>query len=46
MFVIGRKNWLFANTVKGAKVSCGLYSLLRTVVENNLKFRVFNIFIR
>ena len=37
MFVIGRKNWLFANTIKGAKVSCGLYSLLRTAVENNLK---------
>ena len=37
MFVIGRKNWLFANTVKGAKVSCGLYYLLRTAVENNLK---------
>ena len=37
MFVIGRKNWLFANTVKGAKISCGLYSLLRTAVENNLK---------
>lgn len=37
MFVIGRKNWLFANTVKGAEVSCGLYSLLRTAVENNLK---------
>ncbi len=37
MFVIGRKNWLFANTVKGAKVSCGLYSLLRTAVENHLK---------
>lgn len=37
MFVIGRKNWLFANTVKGAKVSCELYSLLRTAVENNLK---------
>lgn len=37
MFVIGRKNWLFANTVKDAKVSCELYSLLRTAVENNLK---------
>ena len=37
MFVIGRKNWLFANTIKGAEVSCNLYSLLRTAVENNLK---------
>ena len=37
MFVIGRKNWLFANTVKGAEVSCELYLLLRSAVENNLK---------
>ena len=37
MVVIGRNNWLFANTIKGAEVSCNLYSLLRTAVENNLK---------
>ena len=37
MFVIGRKNWLFANTIKGAEVTCNLYSLLRTTIENNLK---------
>ena len=27
MFVIGRNNWLFYNTIKGAEVSCNLYSL-------------------
>lgn len=37
MVVIGRKNLLFANTIKGAEVSCNLYSLLRIAVENNLK---------
>ena len=37
MFAIGRKKWLFANTIKGVEISCGLYSLLRTAVENNLK---------
>lgn len=36
-FVIGRKNWLFSNTTSGAVITCGLYSLLRTAVENGLK---------
>ena len=29
-FVIGRKNWLFSNTSRGAHVSAGLYSLIET----------------
>lgn len=29
-FVIGRKNWLFANTVKGAESSAIIYSLIET----------------
>jgi transposase len=29
-FVIGRKNWLFSNTPRGAHVSAGLYSLIET----------------
>ena len=36
-FVIGRKNWLFTNTEKGAKISCGLYSLINTAIANGLK---------
>jgi transposase len=36
-FVIGRKNWLFSNTVGGAKSSSVIYSIIETAKENNLK---------
>ena len=29
-FVVGRKNWLFSNTPRGAHVSAGLFSLIET----------------
>ena len=29
-FVVGRKNWLFSDTVAGANASANLYSLLQT----------------
>lgn len=35
-FVIGRKNWLFSNTPKGADASAIIYSLVETAKENNL----------
>ena len=35
-FVIGRKNWLFANTPRGAKASAILYSIIETAKENGL----------
>ncbi|GEA14979.1 hypothetical protein E308F_12230 [Moorella sp. E308F] len=35
-FVIGRKNWLFANTPRGAKASAITYSIIKTAKENNL----------
>lgn len=35
-FVIGRKNWLFANTPKGARASAVIYSLVETSKENKL----------
>ena len=35
-FVIGRKNWLFANTPRGAKASAILYSIIETVKENGI----------
>lgn len=35
-FVIGRKNWLFANTPKGATASAIIYSLVETAKENGL----------
>lgn len=35
-FVIGRKNFLFANTPRGAKASAIMYSLIETAKENGL----------
>lgn len=35
-FVIGRKNWLFANTPKGARASATIYSVVETAKENGL----------
>ena len=36
-FVIGRKNWLFCNTPKGAHSSALLYSLVETAKANNIE---------
>jgi len=36
-FVIGRKNWLFANTPKGAHASAIVYSMVETARVNNLR---------
>jgi transposase len=36
-FVIGRKNWLFTNTPRGARSSAIIYSIIETAKENNLK---------
>lgn len=35
-FVVGRKNWLFANSVKGAQASAIIYSLAATATANGL----------
>ncbi len=35
-FVIGRKNWLFANTPEGASASSIIYSIIETAKENGL----------
>lgn len=35
-FVIGRKNWLFANTPRGAQASAIIYSVIETAKENGL----------
>lgn len=35
-FVIGRKNWLFANTPSGARASAIIYSVVETAKENGL----------
>jgi transposase len=36
-FAIGRKNWLFMNTVKGAEASSVIYSIIETAKANGLK---------
>jgi len=36
-FVIGRKNFLFSNTPRGAKGSAIIYSIIETAKENHLK---------
>ena len=36
-FVIGRKNWLFNQTPRGADASAILYSLVQTAIANNLE---------
>lgn len=44
-FVIGRKNWLFSNTAKGAKASALIYSIVETAKENNLRVHEYLNFI-
>jgi transposase len=36
-FALGRRNWLFADTIKGAKASASLYSLVQTARANELE---------
>ena len=36
-FAVGRKNWLFSQSVAGAKASATFYSLLITAKENGLE---------
>jgi transposase len=36
-FVIGRKNWLFSDTAKGATASARLYSLIETAKANGIE---------
>ena len=36
-FVMGRKNWLFSNSVRGVKASANLYSLIETAKANQLE---------
>ena len=36
-FVVGRRNWLFADTVRGATASANLYSLIETAKANGVE---------
>ena len=36
LFTVGRKNWLFADTPKGASASAAVYSIIETAKANGL----------
>jgi transposase len=36
-FVLGRKAWLFADTVRGAQASANLYSVIETAKANGIE---------
>jgi transposase len=36
-FALGRRNWLFADTIKGAKASAALYGIVETAKANGLE---------
>ena len=40
-FCVGRRNWLFADTVGGANASANLYSLLETCKANGVEPYVY-----
>ena len=43
-FTVGRKNWLFSDTPKGAKASAEIYSIVETAKSNGLDvFRYFEL---
>ena len=44
-FVIGRKNWLFSNTVKGANSSAIIYSIIETAKANGLKVEKYLVYL-
>ena len=45
LFVIGRKNWLFSNTPRGAKASAVIYILVETAKENDLNPQAYLAFV-
>ena len=36
-FAVGRRNWLFAKSIRGAQASATVYSITKTAMLNNLK---------
>jgi transposase len=40
-FVVGRKNWLFSATPRGADASANLYSLIKTAKANGLESQTY-----
>ena len=44
-FVIGRKNWLFANTGRGAKSSATIYSIIETARSHGLSVEKYLVYL-
>lgn len=44
-FVIGRKNWLFSNSSKGAKASALIYSIIETAKANGLVIEKYLVYL-
>ena len=44
-FLIGRKNWLFSNTSKGAKSSATIYSIIETAKANSLILKKYLVYL-
>ena len=43
-FIVGRKNWLFSDTPKGARASVDIYSIVETAKANGLDvFKYFEL---
>lgn len=40
-FTVGRKNWLFSDTVNGAQASAAIYSLVETAKANGLNVYIY-----
>ena len=40
-FVLGRQNWLFSGSPRGAHASCAIYSLIQTAKANGLEAYVY-----
>lgn len=44
-FVVGRKNWLFCDTAKGAEASALCYSIIETAKANGLNVYLYLLYI-
>ena len=40
-FTVGRKNWLFSDTPKGAEASAAIYSIVETAKANGLNIYLY-----
>ena len=47
-FALGRKNWLFSKTIRGADASASIYTVVQTAKQNGLNVQTYleNVFER